>query len=127
MDTQSDHPEESAPVVLARCAVEAFVREAKTIPVPDPVPAGLAGPAAVFVSIKILVDGEKHLRGCIGTLEPTCSAAAEEVIDNAIRAATEDPRFMPISVRELPDLVYSVDVLAPAEPVADVSDLDPFR
>jgi AmmeMemoRadiSam system protein A len=66
----------------------------------------------VFVSIK------KHgrLRGCIGTTEPTQPNIAREITANAVSAGTRDPRFDPISAVELPELVYSVDILSPAEP-----------
>ncbi|MCK9525527.1 MAG: AMMECR1 domain-containing protein, partial [Limnochordia bacterium] len=52
---------------------------------------------------------------------------AEEIIANAINAAMEDPRFSPVSVQELADLDYSVDVLTEPEPVDDESELDPVR
>lgn len=66
------------------------------------------------------------LRGCIGTYEPTEESLAEEIIVNAIRAATEDPRFPPVTAGELPELTVSVDVLSPPEPCAE-QDLDPKR
>jgi AmmeMemoRadiSam system protein A len=64
------------------------------------------------------------LRGCIGTIEPTQKSLAEEIIANAISAATRDPRFPPVSVEELSYLRYSVDVLYEPEP-ATFDDLDP--
>ena len=75
----------------------------------------------LFRSIKTR-PGE--LRGCIGTIEPIKQNLAEELIANAINAATRDPRFDPVSTAELDGLRYSVDVLSAAEP-ADFSDLDP--
>ena len=67
-------------------------------------------------------DGE--LRGCIGTVEPTEDTLAEELIANAISAATHDPRFLPVTADELPSLRYSVDVLSAPEP-ATFAELDP--
>lgn len=104
---------ESAPVRLARETVEAYVRYGvRMSPPEEPLP-GLPERAGVFCSIK------KHgeLRGCIGTVVPVYPTVAEEIIHNAIAAATEDPRFDPVSVEELDDLVYSVDVLGEPEPV----------
>jgi uncharacterized protein (TIGR00296 family) len=49
---------------------------------------------------------------------------AEEIIQNAISAATQDPRFPPLSSSELDGLEISVDVLGKAEPVLDKSELD---
>jgi AmmeMemoRadiSam system protein A len=79
--------------------------------------------AGVFVSLK------KHgqLRGCIGTIAPTCPCIADEIIQNAISAGTKDPRFSPVRESELDDIVYSVDVLGEPEPVDDVSQLDVIR
>jgi AmmeMemoRadiSam system protein A len=110
-------------VKLARESIEQFIRFGTVLPVPDPLPPEMAGRAGVFVCIK------KHgdLRGCIGTFMPCCENIAAETIRNAIAAATQDPRFMSISGDELPDLVYSVDVLSPPEKVGDMSELDPKK
>jgi AMMECR1 domain-containing protein len=48
----------------------------------------------------------------------------EELIANALNAATRDPRFPPITQKELSGLRYSVDVLSPPEPAA-FEELDP--
>jgi AMMECR1 domain-containing protein len=52
---------------------------------------------------------------------------AEEIRHNAVAACSGDPRFTPVTPPELPDLVYSVDVLGPMEPVHSLSDLDVKR
>ena len=107
---------------LARRTVETFVREGRVLEVPRVSDASLLGQrAACFVSIKI---GEGDLRGCIGTVEPMKSTLAGELITNAISAATRDPRFSPITISELPQLHYSVDVLSPPEPTR-FEDLNP--
>jgi AmmeMemoRadiSam system protein A len=76
--------------------------------------------AGAFVSLKI--DGK--LRGCIGTIEPYRTNLAKEIISNAISAATQDPRFPPVSREELDKISYSVDVIEKPEKVADFSMLD---
>ena len=68
------------------------------------------------------LDGD--LRGCIGTIEPARETLGEEIIANAINAATRDPRFSPVTPDELANLRYSVDVLSAPEP-ASIEDLDP--
>lgn len=99
---------------LARRTVEFFVREGRVLDAPSVPDASLLGqPAACFVSIK---TDEGDLRGCIGTVEPVHATLAGELINNAISAATRDPRFSPITNSELPHLRYSVDVLSPPEP-----------
>jgi len=109
------------PPALARRAVETFTRSGHIL---DPVEATggfLRTPAPCFVSLKTL-DGE--LRGCIGTIEPARDSLAQEIVANAISAATNDPRFEPVSIEELSNLRYSVDVLFPPEK-AVMTDLDP--
>jgi hypothetical protein len=81
------------------------------------------GPAGVFVTIHKASTGE--LRGCIGTIEPTEPLLAQETINNAIAAATRDPRFPPIGPRELDDLMIDVSVLHPPEPINSIDQLDP--
>jgi AmmeMemoRadiSam system protein A/AmmeMemoRadiSam system protein B len=106
---------------LARLAVETFVREGQIIEPPPTASALLEERAACFVSIK--TDGG-DLRGCIGTIEPVKETLAEELISNAVSAATRDPRFPPVTPAELEHLRYSVDVLSEPEP-ARFEELDP--
>ncbi|HEY3039751.1 MAG TPA: AmmeMemoRadiSam system protein A [Pyrinomonadaceae bacterium] len=106
---------------LARKAIETFVLTGKQINPPAKVSALLSACAACFVSIKTHAG---DLRGCIGTIEPVKDNLAEEVIANAINAATRDPRFDPVSADELPALRYSVDILGASEPT-NFEDLDP--
>lgn len=79
--------------------------------------------AGTFVSL--YKGGE--LRGCIGTIAPTTSSVIDEIIQNAVSAAAEDPRFPPVRVDELPGLEYSVDILGPAEPIDAIEQLDTQR
>lgn len=107
---------------LARAAVETYVLKRKVIePAAPPHASLLSRPSACFVCIKTL---KRELRGCIGTVEPEEKTLAEEVIVNAIKAATRDPRFEPLSADELSTLRYSVDVLGRLEP-AEFEDLNP--
>jgi len=115
---------ESHPLVLlARRAIERFIRDAVRIGPPDGLSADLQRPAGAFVTIRQHGD----LRGCIGTIQPTCSTVAEEVIRNAISAATRDYRFRPVTADELESLEVKVDVLSEPEPVQSLDELDPRR
>lgn len=97
-------------IKLAKEAVEAFVKTGKIPSLPENLPQEmLKKRAGVFVSIH-KKDGS--LRGCIGTFLPTKPSIAQEIIANAISSAVHDPRFPPVSEEELPDLVYSVDILS---------------
>lgn len=106
---------------LARLAVENLVTSGSIIEAPRNATGLLAERAACFVSIKTR-DGD--LRGCIGTIEPAKNSLAEEIVMNALNAATRDPRFVPVEPHELGNLRYSVDVLSPPEP-ATFETLDP--
>ncbi len=110
------------PQELARLAVETFIREGKVIEPPTDLRGVLATRAGAFVTLRAL-DGQ--LRGCIGTIEPAHSNVAEEIVQNAISAATRDPRLPPVSTTELSHLRYGVDVLSKPEPARGLEDLDP--
>lgn len=112
-------------VQLARATIERYVRDGKRLKLSE-APAPIAGePAGVFVTIHTASTG--NLRGCIGTIEPTEESLAQEVINNAISAATRDPRFPPIRPQELADLAIDVSVLFPPEPIASPDQLDVKR
>jgi len=113
---------ESYIVRLARWSLENYLRGE---PPPDPgeIPPEFRRPAGAFVSLK--KDGQ--LRGCIGTVSPTRPTAAEEVMENAVSAGTRDPRFFPVDIDELDEIVYSVDILGEPEPVDGLDQLDPKR
>ncbi len=68
-----------------------------------------------------------QLRGCIGTFAPTQPNIAAEIIQNAVSAGTQDPRFPPVEPAELPELDISVDILSEPERVDGLADLDPKR
>jgi AmmeMemoRadiSam system protein A len=110
-------------VALARRAVESYVREREVID-PEPAPGLEQRRAGVFVSLH-LPDGS--LRGCIGTTQPTRPGIEDEIVRNAISAATRDPRFPPMGVDELEGLDISVDVLGESEEVSGTEHLDPKR
>ncbi len=110
-------------VKLAKETIEAYTMDEKTIDTPSPLPDEMEEKAGTFVSIK--KKGE--LRGCIGTFQPTTDNVAAEVIQNAISAATRDPRFPPVRSDELNGLDYSVDVLSAPEKVQSKKELDPKK
>jgi len=109
------------PQELARLTVEAFIQAGEVIEPPANPQGLLAQRAGAFVTLR---SSNGQLRGCIGTIEGTRSSVADEIIQNAISAATRDPRFLPVSTSELPDLKYSVDVLSVPEPARGPEDLD---
>lgn len=96
---------------LARNAIAHYLATGRQLEVPTNKPDAWQHPAGVFISLHVKENNE--LRGCIGTFRPTCPLLAEEVITNAIAAATQDPRFRPVTAEELPQLEISVDILSP--------------
>jgi len=115
---------ESIYVKLAREAIEKYVKSGEKLIPSSKIPKKLFDTkAGVFVSLK------KYgaLRGCIGTFKPFRNNICSEIIENAISAATSDPRFSPVTVDELKDLYISVDILSPPQEVKSIRQLDPKK
>lgn len=72
---------------------------------------------AAFVTLT--EDGE--LRGCIGTIEAD-EPLALCVANNAVSAATRDPRFSPVGADELPRIHIEINVLSPAHHVHGIEE-----
>ena len=111
-------------VKLARSSLETYIKTGRKLPVPEGLPEELTETqAGAFVSI----HKNGRLRGCIGTILATRDSLAEEIINNAISASTEDPRFPAITEDELQLLEINVDVLGEAEYIYSMDQLDPKR
>ncbi len=98
-------------VRLARNAVGVYLSESVILE-----PQGnITAEAGVFVTLNHLTSNkELHLRGCIGFLLPE-KQLRQSVIEAAVAAATEDPRFPPVDLRELEKIVFEVSVLTHPE------------
>ncbi|MCD6500734.1 AmmeMemoRadiSam system protein A [bacterium] len=111
-------------IELAKKAVENYIKKGEIIDVPDNLPREiLEKKSGTFVTIK----KSGQLRGCIGTYLPTRENIAEEIIRNAIAAATQDYRFDAVQKEELPYLSYTVYILDKPEQIKDISELDPKK
>jgi len=109
---------------LARRSLEHTVKGGGDLPFPDGLPDEmLKERAGVFVSL----HKNGRLRGCIGTIAPTTSSIAREIIQNAVSAGLSDTRFEPVSGAELPFLTYKVDVLSAPEEISGPGELDVKR
>lgn len=107
---------------LARTAIQNHLEHGRPVVShagPD-MPAALRQPGACFVTLK--KNGQ--LRGCIGSPQ-AWRPLAEDVCDNAVKAASRDPRFPPVTAAEWPEVSLSVSVLTPptAMTIADQDDL----
>ena len=104
-------------LALARDAVLTFVREGRRLS-PDRRPPDRRRQAirqqdvpeasGIFVTIRI----DEQLRGCIGFLRDIDDLPLA-VVDSAVAAATEDPRFEAISEAELERLAFEISLLSP--------------
>jgi hypothetical protein len=116
VEFEVDNSEGETLVKLARNAVREYLKTRKLIKAPTNTPPKLMERCGVFVTINKLSHGEKKLRGCIGYPYPV-SPLADTVIDSAMNAATQDPRFKPLSDDELSQVVFEVSILTPPEPI----------
>ncbi len=79
-------------------------------------------PRGVFVTLR--KNGE--LRGCIGFAEPV-APLVQAVVQAAVYAATEDPRFPPVKPAELKDIKVEVSVLTPLREIVDARKVEVGR
>jgi AmmeMemoRadiSam system protein A len=106
---------------LARESVERAVRGEDLMPLDVSVlPTRLREPGSSFVTL----TSYGNLRGCIGALD-AYESLAEDVRDHAISAALKDPRFPPVSEKELSGLKIEISRLTPPIPLeyTDANDL----
>ena len=105
-----------AAVEAAREVLEARVagRRSRPTPLAGRVFSELRG---VFVTINRAGSGPDKLRGCIGFPYPVKSLG-EAIHEATVAAATEDPRFPPVTSGELGSVVVEVSILTKPEPLA---------
>ncbi len=97
-------------LTLARNAI-ASALEGKTVDTTSP-SEHLAERRGAFTTLTI--GGE--LRGCVGYVFPNYSLY-RTVAETAVAAATNDTRFAPVTMGELPKLEYEISVLSPLQPI----------
>ena len=88
-------------VQLARKATEVYLKEGNSIKAPEDAPRKLLGVHGVFVTINGVEGKEKQLRGCIGAPFST-TPLVQAVIESSICSATQDPRFHPLELTDIP-------------------------
>lgn len=93
-------------IVLARRYIHMFL-ENKNIDYPETDNPKFLEKKGVFVTL----NKKGELRGCIGYSSPI-KPVIEAVIDNAISAATEDPRFKRVAFDELYELDIEISILS---------------
>lgn len=108
-------------VKLARKAIETYITEGIIIEPPDDTPEKLRRPGMAFVTLESY-SRNRELRGCIGFLQPI-TPLVKTVINASIAAATEDPRFPPLSKSELKDIVIEVSILSTPKLIKNIDEI----
>jgi len=117
-----DNEEQQLLLKIARNTIEEYVktRHIPSIDVADY--PNLQQPAGVFVTL----TKNKQLRGCIGYIKPI-APLAQAVSKMAIAAATEDPRFLPITKDELKDIKIEITVLSELTRISTIDQIEVGR
>ncbi|UWG47769.1 Uncharacterized protein HSRCO_1487 [Halanaeroarchaeum sp. HSR-CO] len=110
MDEIADRAGEMA-VTFARSVIEGYLAD-ETVPADPPPRSQLTDRRGAFVTL----ETEGDLRGCIGRPYPA-QTGVEAIRESAIGAATEDPRFPPVSADELSAITVEVSVLGTPDPI----------
>ena len=121
MEDELTFEEQQTLLRMARDAMERGVRGEKLTPLDQStLSPHLREEGASFVTLTI----KGQLRGCIGGLEARQSLA-EDVRQHAVAAALEDPRFPPVSERELNGIQIEISRLTRPHPLEyrDANDL----
>lgn len=101
-------------VELAKKAIEECVgNDSRYVP-PEEIREKFSEKCGIFVTINRVKGDMKELRGCIGYPRPLLPLA-DAVVDAAVAAATEDPRFNPMKKNELDKVLIEVSILTPLE------------
>jgi hypothetical protein len=91
---------------------------------PAPKVEGFHEKQGVFVTLETYPD--KGLRGCIGFPEPVMPLG-KAVVDAAVFAAVDDPRFPPVTKEELGRLLVEMSVLTPPQRMECAPDKRPAK
>ena len=100
-------------VHTARHAISTYLLDRKIIPTPNESTQRLRAKSGVFVTLNT-VKPTHELRGCIGFPYPE-APLIDSTIRAAVYAATEDPRFPPVALKEFNESV-AVEVTALTQP-----------
>lgn len=100
----------------ARHIIESAVRGVQPAQMP-------VSPSAAHGGVFVTLRKFKRLRGCMGTLDPS-QPLVDAVQRAAMSSALHDPRFTPVAVGELPDLVVEVSIMSAPEPMGSLDELE---
>ncbi|MCP4357997.1 MAG: AmmeMemoRadiSam system protein A [Chloroflexi bacterium] len=120
--TPFTHEQQQFLLQLAREAIIHYLQDGR-LPHHESSHPDLTQQAGVFVTLRQQAEDKLLLRGCIGRIE------AEEPLyktlsDMAVKAATSDPRFPPVSLDEMTHIHIEISVLSPLRSLTDVTLLE---
>lgn len=99
-------------VKTARSVVTEFLKNKNKLKLDSEFEESFSANAGVFVTLNL----QSNLRGCIGFALPD-KKLYNALEDAAIAAATEDPRFPPVTSEELDQITFEVTVLTPPQEI----------
>ncbi|UCG15047.1 MAG: AmmeMemoRadiSam system protein A [Deltaproteobacteria bacterium] len=103
---------------LAREVIKAK-SHGEELPKPELSSPALNEPRGAFVTL----HKQGKLRGCIGHIRAK-QPLAKTVVDMAVAAAFEDPRFPPVDEKELKSLDLEISVLTPLRRISNVKEIE---
>ena len=103
-------------VKLARKTVDEYVTHKRKTDQPENTPEHLKEKSGVFVTLNSIEGNRVSLRGCIGRPYPS-QPLVEAVIDSSIDSAVRDPRFPPLTPKELDSIIVDLSVLTPPKKI----------
>src|SRR5262245_33360014 len=86
-------------------------------------PEFISGNFTQFCGIFVSIHKGHDLRGCIGNVHPA-GPLCRSVADCAIAAAVGDPRFIPLTLAELPEMEFEISVLSSMERVQNFGEIE---
>jgi uncharacterized protein (TIGR00296 family) len=98
-------------VSIARRSLDSFVKTGMVDPAAAPMDTYLKEKSGVFVTLSTPGSSGGSLRGCIGFPYPV-KELGSALLEAAIAAASEDPRFPPVTPKELESVLVEVSILS---------------
>ena len=103
---------------IALAAIEGKLKGVRSAP-EEKLGSNLQEKRGAFVSL----HKSGRLRGCIGQIVPT-QPLQQTIADMAVAAAFDDPRFDPLTLREMKDLELEISVLTPMERLKNPDEIE---
>ena len=103
---------------IALAAIEGKLKGVRSAPA-EKLGSNLQEKRGAFVSL----HKSGRLRGCIGQIVPT-QPLQQTIADMAVAAAFDDPRFDPLTLREMKDLELEISVLTPMERLKNPDEIE---